>query len=151
MYWILPAGLILLILSALAVEASAGLRVAARVRTPHLDIRIGNAPGPALAIVRDGCLRPPLRPVHRIDPLDRRIAKRLARYTGVPKGELLQLRRAGYRWIEIGRYLGLSRRAVWAAADARSWQRFLGRAGGGGRPAGCIYDSSEYFRGACHR
>lgn len=108
-------------------DAAAEVRVGAVLGTPAMKIRIGTAP----SCVRTGCVRvpPPMRSNvrFRIGVRDRRIARRLARYTGVPTRELLRIRRRGYRWMEIGRWLRLPRQVVRAAMSQRSWNRFLRR------------------------
>jgi hypothetical protein len=58
---------------------------------------------------------------------DKKIARRLGRYTGVPKRELLRLKRMGYSWREIGNWLGISKQAVRAAKSKGRWARFLER------------------------
>ena len=63
----------------------------------------------------------------RVTKRDKKIARRLGRYTGVPKRELIQLRKQGYSWREIGRWLGVSRRVVRAAKSHASWRHFLDR------------------------
>jgi hypothetical protein len=106
--------------------AEAKLKVRVNVRTPRVSVRINDAPVPHRQVeVR----RAPL-PVRRhshydITKLDRKVARRLARYADVSKSELISLRRQGYRWSEIGRWLDISRRAVYAAQDRDSWKRFL--------------------------
>ena len=107
-------------------EAQAGVRFKASLRTPHARIVVDNG---AFHHVR-GYRRPlPVRyhQEFRITKKDRRIARRLARYTGVPKRELIQLKKMGYSWNEIGRWLGVSRKAVRAARSQASWERFLNR------------------------
>ena len=56
---------------------------------------------------------------------DKKIARRLSRYTGVPKRELIHLCKQGYTWREIGRWLGVPRRVVRAARTHASWKHFL--------------------------
>jgi hypothetical protein len=108
----------------LADRAEAKIRVRGTVRTPHGVIHVDNGPAPRV-IYRERAL--PVRHYQKtkVSKRDRRIAKRLARYTGVPKRELIHLKRMGYRWNEIGNWLGISRRAVKAAKQSRSWDRFL--------------------------
>lgn len=109
----------------LAEDAEAKIRVRATVRTPNIGLVLGSGHG--------GCRveRPlPLPDRHfrhiRISKRDRRIAKRLAWYTGVPKRELIQARRMGYSWNEIGRWLDVPRRVIRAAKSARGWDSFIG-------------------------
>jgi hypothetical protein len=61
----------------------------------------------------------------KIQKQDRMIARRLARYTGMPARELIGMKRLGYNWFEIGRWLYLPRPVVRAAMHERSWRRFL--------------------------
>ncbi len=99
-------------------DASARVRVRATVYTPYGAVRIDNS--------HSGRYSAPRRHLnYTITRQDRRIAKRLARYTGVSKREILRLRRQGYRWSEIGRRLDVSRRVVRAAKHQDTWQRFL--------------------------
>ena len=104
-----------IILGALvAKEARAGIRVNARILTPHGTIQVVNGPNQrhtARVITRN----------------DRKVAKRLARYAGVKKREILDLRRLGYRWTEIGVWLEVPHRAVQAAQRAHTWSRYMRR------------------------
>lgn len=107
-----------LILSALAVltltivmlpvGAQAKTRIKVRVKTPIVQavfhsgnhgsgLRIGIPVGHRVVLVTDH---------------DRRIARRLARRTEYHRSELLQLRRVGYTWSEIGRLLRVPRRTM---------------------------------------
>ena len=108
----------------LADEAEAKIRVRGSLKTPHGVIHIDNGPAPRV-IYRDRSLPVRHYAKARVSKRDRRIAKRLAWYTGVPKRELIHLKRMGYRWSEIGNWLGVSRRVVRAAKQSRSWDRFL--------------------------
>jgi hypothetical protein len=111
--------------AALAAQASAEIRVEARVHTPELSIYAGNAPSCYYGA------RPARRLPYRraayyeITRRDRKIAHRLAWYTGMPAKRLLRLRRRGYRWFEIGHWLYVPRPVVRAAMHRRSWNRFL--------------------------
>jgi hypothetical protein len=112
---------------ALAADAEAGIRVKATLRTPHVGVVVHGGPVAPRVL--------PLRPLPvrycesvRITKRDRRIAKRLAWYTGVPRRELIHAKRMGYSWMEIGRWLDVPRRVVQAAQSSRSWDRFLDRA-----------------------
>ena len=118
------AALTLILGIGLAEKAEAKIRVSATLRTPHAVVHYDNGPAPRV-IYRDRAL--PIRHYMKakVSKRDRRIAKRLARYTGVPKRELIHLKRMGYRWGEIGRWLGVSQRVVRAAKQSRSWDRFL--------------------------
>jgi hypothetical protein len=119
--------LLALIILVAAQDAAAEIRVNATLHTPHMSVGIGNIPcgrhpryAPAPLPIRGRRLRMVYR--H-----DRAIARRLARYTGVPARRLIRLRRFGYTWFEIGRWLDLPRRVVSAAMHQRSWNRFLHR------------------------
>lgn len=118
--------LALLIATFSADRADAGLRVRADVRVPGGVIRLQTTGEPVRLIQR---LPAPngRRVVMRAEASrhDRQVARRLARYTGVERGELLRLRRLGYDWIEIGLWLELPRRAVRAAQHDASWERYL--------------------------
>jgi len=125
-------GLMILILFlgvAGARDAEAGIRVDARIHTSGPAIRITTGhdiqvrPG---IHIRRSLPRTERRCIHvKISKQDRKVAGRLSRYTGVPKHELLRLRRDGYRWNEIGRWLEVSRHAVRASMHARTWQHYL--------------------------
>ena len=126
------AALALLVTMALVRDAEAEVRFSAALRTPTVSVRIGNAHRGPYGHVRIGRL--PVRPRrhYRIVKHDRRVARRLARYTGVHFRELIRLRAYGYTWFEIGRWLRLPRRVVRAAFNKHSWKRFTR---GGGRLA----------------
>ena len=64
---------------------------------------------------------------YRVTQKDRKIAGRLGRYTGVSKRELVQLKKQGYSWNEIGRWLGISPKVVRAAKSNHKWERFINR------------------------
>lgn len=105
--------------------AEAGIRFNATLHTPNVRVRVGNTPLGHYRVYKRGYL--PIRRLqpYRIGKRDLKIAHRLARYTGVPARELIQLKRQGYSWIEIGRWLSLPRRVVRAAMHQRSWNLFL--------------------------
>jgi hypothetical protein len=105
-------------------NASAVVRVEATVRTPNVRVRVSNKPAHYPIRVRKPL---PMRGYghHRMLAQDRMIARRLARYTGVPARELIHMKRLGYNWFEIGRWLYLPRPVVRAAMHERSWRRFL--------------------------
>lgn len=110
-------------------NASADVRVKATLTTPTVRVHVGNT--------FEGFYRGEVTPPrhdrfndrfhnhYRIDQRDRLVATRLARYTGVPSWELIDMRRHGYRWVEIGRWLELPRPAVNAAMSHESWNRYL--------------------------
>ncbi|MCK4538196.1 MAG: hypothetical protein KAV42_05300 [Candidatus Krumholzibacteria bacterium] len=109
----------------IALDAEAGVRFDATFRTDNMRVRVGNIRSDYYRIHR----RRPM-PVRRhrgyeVGRQDRQIAYRIGRYTGIPAWELVQLRRYGYSWLEIGRWLELPRYAVRAAMHKKSWKRFL--------------------------
>jgi len=113
--------------SVAADTASAGVRVKATLRTPTLVVRTGN-----VHVDHDPYCRiePATIRVHqrgRVTAYDRVIARRLASYTGVPTRRVLKLRRQGYTWFGVGRFLHLRPRVVRAAFQQRSWNRFMRR------------------------
>jgi len=121
----LPVLALLLIVGA-ADEAQARIRVKGTLRTPHGIIQVDNG---AYHHTRGYRQTPPVRYYERvrISKRDRKIARRLGRYTGVPKRELIQLRKQGYSWREIGRWLGVPSRVVRAAKSHASWRHFQDR------------------------
>jgi hypothetical protein len=126
----LPALALLLILGA-ADEAQARIRVKATVRTPYGVVQVDNGAH------RQGrgyrrALPARQRQEFRLTKKDKKVARRLGRYTGVPKRELLQMKRMGYSWGEIGNWLGVSHKAVRAAKSQHKWERFLKRQRRGG-------------------
>lgn len=118
------AALALLTARGTVADAEAGIRVDATLRTPHVRVHVQNRPGHLGRYVRGHA---PLYVYerYRVGPRDRRIAQRLARYTGTSPRELIYLRRQGYRWVQIGRWLELPRPVVQAAMHDHSWKRFL--------------------------
>jgi hypothetical protein len=120
--WMAP---IILTGSGLATDARAGVRVNATLRTPGVEVRVGHPPYQRHYKYR--ARRLPARPFHyyTVDRHDWRVAGRLASITGVSTREMIQLRRYGYTWREIGRILRLPRGVTRAAMDHRSWKRFL--------------------------
>lgn len=106
-------------------DAKAGIRINATLHTPTVRVCIGNAPSCRYRSCRGGYLPVRVHQYYRVDMRDRKIAHRLARYTGVPSRKLIQLKRRGYHWFEIGRWLHVPRPVVRAAMDHRSWKRFL--------------------------
>lgn len=107
------------------VSAQAGTRdvqIRARVRVPGVSVEIGHRH-------RDGYnnsrhLRVD-RNYHNQNKEDRKIARRLASYSGIPKYKIMRLRDRGLRWTEIGYRLNLPRQVVRAAYSAKSWRRFM--------------------------
>jgi hypothetical protein len=121
----LPVLALLLTLGAVD-EAQARIRVKGTLRTPHGVVVVDNG-----AYHHTRGYRPalPVRHVERIrvSERDKKMAARLGRYTGVPKRELIQLRKQGYSWKEIGRWLGVPRQVVRAAKVNATWRHFLDR------------------------
>lgn len=107
-------------------QADARIRAKSSRRAPRVAVQIDAG---ALRISGGfGQSRPGrYREQYRVTKRDRKIAHRLGRYMGVQKRELIQLKKQGYSWNEIGRWLGVSRKAVRAAKSSRSWERFLDR------------------------
>lgn len=121
----IPALALLLTIGAVD-EAQARIRVKATVRTPYGRVHVDNGPYRHTRVYRQAL---PVRhyEYYQVTKRDRKIARRLARYTGVPKTELIQLRRVGYSWGEIGRWLDVPRQVVRAARSGKSWRRFMDR------------------------
>lgn len=120
-------------------EAQARIRVRATVRTPYGGVQVDNG------AYRQGRGYRQTLPVRhrqeiRITKKDRKIARRLGRYTGVPKRELIHLKAMGYSWGEIGNWLGVSRKAVRAAKSQKKWERFISR-----RQRGCYSEIGGYY------
>jgi len=123
---------------------------AATVSAPGVIVHVGSAPSCGYTI--EEYRRMPERGYmyFELTRNDRMIARRVNWYTGVPLGELLRLRRAGYGWFEIGRWLHMPRPAVRAAMGQKSWNRFIhgrhGHAAINGKHAYRVtyYDGREY-------
>jgi hypothetical protein len=122
---LIALALLVITVSGVLQDAEAEVRVGAAVRTPNVSVRIGNTYCSHYGGYTR--VRIPIRryPVYRIAERDRIIAHRLAWYTGVPARTLIRLRRYGYQWFEIGRWLRLPRPVVRAAMHHRSWNLFL--------------------------
>jgi len=119
----LPVLVLLLTLGAVD-QAQARIRVQATVRTPYGNIQIDNG---AYHPTRGYRQALPVRHFdnYRETQRDRMIAGRLARFTGAPQRELMQLRKQGYNWNEIGRWLDVPNGVVRAAQSGKSWKRFM--------------------------
>ena len=124
----LPVLALLLTVGA-ADEAQARIRVKGTFRTPHGVVKVDTGPYHHTRGYRGYRQVLPVRHYERIrvSKKDRKIARRLGRYTGAPKRELIQLRKQGYSWKEIGRWLGVPRKVVRAAKKQSTWRRFLER------------------------
>ena len=107
-------------------EAQARIRVKGTLRTPIGVVQVDNG---AYHHTRGYRQALPVRYYERIrvSEKDRKIARRLGRFTGVPKRELIQMRKQGYSWKEIGNWLGVPRKVVRAAKKQSSWRRFIDR------------------------
>ncbi len=101
------------------------VRFDASINTPQLSVRIGNTPAGYRDHYRIREL--PARRVRqvRLVQADWRIAARLAWYTGTPESKIIRIRRMGYRWDEIGIWLGMPRPAIRAAMQMKTWKRYL--------------------------
>ena len=106
--------LVLLLTVGIVDDAQARIRVKGTLRTPHAVIQVDNG---AYHHNRGYRQAFPVRYNERIrvSEKDRKIARRLGRYTGVPTRELIQMRKQGYSWKEIGNWLGVPRKVVRAA------------------------------------
>lgn len=106
--------------------AEAKIKVRAKIRTPHVGIQVNTGPSAHRPVVVRRVSTAPRHYVrYEVTKKDRKVAKRLAKFTGASKSELVSLRKQGYRWTEIGAGLDLPRSAVYAAMDSASWKRFL--------------------------
>ncbi|MEN8007983.1 MAG: hypothetical protein ABFS42_13270 [Candidatus Krumholzibacteriota bacterium] len=108
-------------------EAQARIRVKATVRTPYGRVQVDNGPYHHTRVYRQELPVRYYRDHYRVTKRDRKIARRLGSFTGVPKRELLQLRKQGYTWGEIGRWLDVPRKVVRAAKSGKRWKRFMNR------------------------
>ncbi len=106
-------------------EAEAGVRVKARVNTPYGVVRVDTGHSERYRTVRRAPMPVRRHVDYRVSKQDRKIAKRLASYTGIPKHQLLKLKKQGYRWSEIGRWYELPRQMVKAAKHKKSWKRYV--------------------------
>ncbi|MBU8922460.1 MAG: hypothetical protein KOO63_11640 [Bacteroidales bacterium] len=109
----------------IALDAEAGVRFDATLRTDNMRVRVGNIRSDYYRIHRRRPVSVRRHKVFAIGRHDRRIAYRIGRYVNIPARELIQLRRYGYSWLEIGRWLELPRPVIHAARSSRSWKRFL--------------------------
>jgi len=103
-----------------AATANARLRVRATLHTPGVRVYVaGGGHYPNRVVVR----RVFPYDVFEITRRDRQVARRLARFAGVPTRRFLRMRRQGYRWVEIGRWYDIPRRVVRTALRRRAWNR----------------------------
>ncbi len=123
--WSLLGGTALVLFLFAADDAEARVRVKAKVRTPYGVVHVDNGPSERHRVVRRGHLPARRHYDVRITKQDRQVAKRLAWYTGVSKQEILRLKRQGYRWGEIGRWLDVPRAVAQAAKHTPSWRRLV--------------------------
>jgi len=122
--------------SSFAPDAEAGIRVNAILRTPNVRVHYTNSTNyhhGHVRVIEPTCDVNPLRITQR----DRKIARRLSNYTGVSARRMLQMRRDGYYWGEIGNWIGVRHFVVVAARNGQSWKRFLREEA---RLAGCDDD-----------
>ena len=111
--------------AAYATRADARVRVTANINVPVVWVYAGNASS-CYHDVRYYRRAPARRHVYfGITKRDRRIARRLAWFSGVPARELVRLRMNGFGWFEIGRIIYVPRPVVRAAMHRRSWNRLL--------------------------
>jgi hypothetical protein len=122
---LMASGLMLAVAAGLMTDARAGVRVAASVHTPNVSIHAGYNPSCYYCIGQDRRIQDRRYMGYEITRRDRMIARRMTWYTGVNLGELIRLRRHGYDWFEIGRWLHMPRPVVRAAMNQKSWNRFL--------------------------
>jgi len=122
---LMALALLVLALPGIARDAEAVITVRASLHTPNVRVGVGNTSYSRYRHARVVRIPVRRRTYYRIAKHDLRIAQRLAWYTGVPAKKLIRLRRNGYRWFEIGRWLDLPRPVVQAAMHKKSWNRFL--------------------------
>jgi len=137
----------------IATDARAEIRIAATVHTPNVSVRAGYGNPSGYYDVRPYRRLPSRRYMgYELGRRDRMIARRMTWYTGVRIGELMRLRRHGYNWFEIGRWLHMPRPVVRAAMHQKSWDRFLraerrhAKRHGRHRDRVTYYDGREYRR-----
>ena len=116
------SALIIFLSSTQAYAGTSDVRIRAKVRTPYVkvDVRTGDRRGNDHRVGR-------VSYGHglRVSKHDKQMAGRLASYMDISRHELLVMLDRGYRWSEIRRHYGLSRKAVRAARSARSWRVFM--------------------------
>ncbi len=117
---------------AYATRADARVRVTANVIVPGVSIYAGNVPSCCHEVRYYRRVPPRGRVFFETTRKERRIARRLAWFSGVPARELIRLRMSGFGWFEIGRIIRVPRPVVRAAMHRRSWNRLV--AGGWMRP-----------------
>ncbi len=111
--------------AAFATRTDARVRVRAEINVPVAWVYPGNAPS-CYDDAHYYRRAPARRHVYlEIKKKDRRIARRLAWFSGVPARELVRLRMNGFGWFEIGRIIYVPRPVVRAAMHRRSWNRLL--------------------------
>ena len=98
------------------------VRVRARVSTPYVRVDFNHGQqydGSHYRQMRNN------RHFSNLSKQDRKMARRLAEYTGHSSYRIMMLRDRGYRWSEIAYRLDLPRQVVRAARSARSWNKFM--------------------------
>lgn len=106
-------------------DADAGVKVKATLRTPGVVVRVGHPSYTQYRTHKTKRFHVRRYQHFNVTRQDWRVAGRLASVTGVPTRELIEYRRYGYTWREIGRAFRLPRPMMHAAMDQRSWKRFL--------------------------
>lgn len=119
--------LALLISVCMAQDIQAGVRVKAAINTPSVRIQFSNMPLDHYRIFTRKAFPVRVHKHFKIGKQDRMIARRLARYTGLPARVLVNARARGYTWFEIGRRMFLPRPVVLAAMHKKTWKHFLSR------------------------
>ncbi len=109
----------------IAMQASAEVRIVASVNTPGVSVHACNVPSCYYGTYYDRRVPARRQMRYEINNRDKRIARRLAYFSGVPARELVRLRRRGFQWFEIGRMIHVPRTVVRAAFNQKSWNRFL--------------------------
>ena len=135
----------------IATDARAEIRVV--VQVPNVSVHAGYYNPSGYTYLHHDRRLPARRYMgYELSRRDRMIARRMTWYTGVRMGKLTRLRRHGYSWFEIGRWLHIPRPVVRAAMHQRSWNRFLreerrhAKRHGRYRDRVTYYDGREYRR-----
>jgi len=119
---ILSLSAMVLILSPMqSLAATRDSRVRVRVRTPHISQKQQCESTHSWSLKKD-------RRFRHLSKRDRKMARRLAEYSGFSSYKFMMLRDRGFRWSEIAYRLDLPRQVVRAARNAKSWKRFVRRA-----------------------
>ncbi len=121
---ILSLSAFILLITATGASAG-GVEVKGRIsiRTPDVHVTLGKFGGARKVIRLETCREAGGR-YHRLSKGDRKRARRLANFTGIPRNHFVELRLRGYSWRQIAHRLDLSVRLVRAARTAESWRDF---------------------------